>query len=261
MFFRYLEPDHPAHRNNPHGNGATQYETVIPDLYQRMDTIVGKALKHVDKDTVFFVLSDHGFKSFRRGINLNAWLLQNGYLALKDGADLGTPYLKGVDWSRTRAYTFGLTGVYLNQQGREAQGIVAKSDAAALKREISDKLSGLRDDALDQLAIQQAWPKESVYQGPYMDVAPDIVIGYANGYRSSWDAALGKVTAEVFQDNLKAWSGDHCVDPALVPGVIFCNRKFDSDDPGIEDLAPTTLGLFGQKPPAYMDGKDLFATP
>ena len=260
MFFRYLEPDHPAHRNNPHGNGATQYENVIPDLYQRMDTIVGKALKHVDKDTVFFVLSDHGFKSFRRGINLNAWLLQNGYLALKDGADLGTPYLKGVDWSRTRAYTFGLTGVYLNQQGREAQGIVAKSDAAALKREISDKLSGLRDDALDQLAIQQAWPKESVYQGPYMDVAPDIVIGYANGYRSSWDAALGKVTAEVFQDNLKAWSGDHCVDPALVPGVIFCNRKFDSDDPGIEDLAPTTLGLFGQKPPAYMDGKDLFAS-
>jgi hypothetical protein len=94
-----------------------------------------------------------------------------------------------------------------------------------------------------------------------MDVAPDIVIGYANGYRSSWDAALGKVTAEVFQDNLKAWSGDHCVDPALVPGVIFCNRKFDSDNPGIEDQAPTTLGLFGQKPPAYMDGNDLFASP
>jgi predicted AlkP superfamily phosphohydrolase/phosphomutase len=226
-----------------------------------MDTIVGKALKHVDKDTVFFVLSDHGFKSFRRGINLNAWLLQNGYLALKDDAEEGVPYLKGVDWSRTRAYTFGLTGVYLNQEGREAQGVVAKSDAAALKREISDKLSGLRDDELDQLAIRQAWPKETIYNGPYMDVAPDIVIGYANGYRSSWDAALGKVTAEVFQDNLKAWSGDHCVDPALVPGVIFCNRKFESDDPGIEDLAPTTLGLFGQKPPAYMDGKDLFAAP
>jgi len=261
MFFRYLEPDHPAHQKNPYGNGATRYEGVIEDLYQRMDTIVGKTLKYVDDDTVFFVLSDHGFKSFQRGVNLNTWLLENGYLALKDGATEAGPYLKGIDWSRTRAYTFGLTGIYLNQKNREAEGTVARAEAAALKKEISEKLTGLRDEERNKVAIREAWPKEAVYQGPYMDVAPDIIVGYDLGYRSSWDAALGKVTTEVFHDNLKAWSGDHCVDPALVPGVIFCNRTIEAENPGIEDLAPTALRLFGMKPPPYMDGKDLFTAP
>ena len=250
MFYRYLEPDHPAHRRNPLGNHAARYEGVIEDLYHRMDTLVGKTLQYVDGDTVFFVLSDHGFKSFQRGVNLNTWLLENGYLALQDDAREAGPYLRGVDWSRTRAYTFGLTGIYLNQKNREAEGTVARNEAAALKKEISERLTGLRDEERGAVAIRQAWPKESVYQGPYMDVAPDIVIGYNSGYRSSWDAALGKVGSEVFQDNLKAWSGDHCVDPALVPGVIFCNRNLGRDNPGIEDLAPTTLGLFGLKPPA-----------
>ena len=65
----------------------------------------------------------------------------------------------------------------------------------------------------------------------------------------------------MLEDNPKAWSGDHCVDPALVPGVLFSNRKFDAADPGIdpgiEDLAPTALQLFGLEPPAWMDGKPL----
>ena len=139
--------------------------------------------------------------------------------------------------------------------------MVSLTIARTKKKEISAKLTGLRDEERGKVAIREAWPKEAVYQGPYMDVAPDIVVGYDLGYRSSWDAALGKVTTEVFQDNLKAWSGDHCVDPALVPGVIFCNRKIGAENPGIEDLAPTALGLFGMKPPPYMDGKDLFTAP
>ena len=90
-----------------------------------------------------------------------------------------------------------------------------------------------------------------------MDAAPDIVIGYSAGYRSSWDAALGKVGGSIFIDNSKAWSGDHCVDPALVPGVVFCNRSFEAEDPGIEDLAPTVLSLFGIDRPAYMARHDM----
>ena len=258
MFYRYLEPDHPAHRTNPNGNGGEDYGQVIAELYERMDRIVGKSLEYVDDRTVFFVLSDHGFKSFRRGVNLNSWLLQNGYLVLKDDASESGSYLKGVDWSRTRAYTFGLAGVYLNQKGRESQGIVpAGTEAAALKKELAAKLTGLQDDERETSAIQEAWAKESIYRGPYLDAAPDVVIGYSAGYRSAWDAALGKVGGPVFQDNSKAWSGDHCVDPVLVPGVVFCNCSFEAEDPGIEDLAPTTLSLFGLKPPAYMDGRDL----
>ena len=66
------------------------------------------------------MLSDHGFTSFRRGVNLNAWLRDNGYLHLKEDATVGGPFFEGVDWSRTRAYAFGLGGFYLNSKGREA---------------------------------------------------------------------------------------------------------------------------------------------
>ena len=256
MFFRYLEPDHPAHEAN--GDGRAKYAGVIEDLYRRMDDLVGRTLPYVDDETAFFVLSDHGFKSFQRGVNLNAWLLENGYLHLKEGGRPGEPYLRNVDWSRTRAYLFGLAGVYINQKGREAQGIVeAGEQAEALKRELAEKLTGLIDEGKNVPAILKAYPDREVYKGPYLGVSPDIVIGYAEKYRNSWAAALGTVTSEVFEDNCKAWSGDHCVDPPRVPGVLFSNRAIERKNPGIEDLAPTTLALFGVKPPPYMDGSDL----
>ncbi len=193
MFYRYLEPDHPAHRANANGKSDENgYGGVIEDLYQRMDRIVGATLEYVDDKTIFFVLSDHGFKSFQRGINLNTWLHQNGYLQMKSDAAPDTPYLKAVDWSRTRAYTFGLAGLYLNLKGRDGQGIVSPgAEADALKKELAQKLTGFRDEEKNQLAIREAYPKEAVYRGPYIDVAPDIIVGFISGYRSSWDAAVG----------------------------------------------------------------------
>ena len=237
-------------------DGGGPHSRVIEDLYCRADELVGRAMSHVDADTVLFVLSDHGFTSFERGVDLNAWLMQNGYLTLKEGAE-GKSYLKDIDWSRTRAYTFGLAGVYINQKGREAEGIVPPGESAALKRELAARLSGLYDEQRARLAIQKAWPSESLYTGPYLDAAPDVIVGYADGYRASWDSAVGRVTAHVFADNEKAWSGDHCVDPHLVPGVLFSNRKIEAADPGIEDMAPTALDLFGIPAPPYMEGKSL----
>jgi predicted AlkP superfamily phosphohydrolase/phosphomutase len=225
-----------------------------------MDKLVGLAMEHVDKDTVIFVLSDHGFCSFRRGINLNAWLRDNGYLVMENGARESGRYFHGVDWSRTRAYTLGLGGVYLNLKGREAQGIVRSGDEAeALKRELIEKLSNLRDEERQAVGIRQAYAASALYRGPYLAEAPDLIIGYNDGYRTSWDAAVGKVSACVFEDNCKAWSGDHSVDPLLVPGVLFSNRKFAAEDPGIEDLAPTVLQLFGVDRPAWMEGRPVFS--
>jgi len=256
MFFRYLDEKHPAHRAN--GNGFEKHHGAIEDLYRRMDAIVGKTLPYIDKDTVLFVLSDHGFKQFQRGVNLNAWLLENGYLHLKEGVTGEESYLKAIDWSRTRAYTFGLAGLYLNLKGREGQGIVERGEEAkALTEELAAKLSGLPDAERQEVAIRKAYPKETVYHGPYLEVAPDIVVGYNAGYRISWDSAVGKACGAVLEDNVKAWSGDHCIDPPLIPGVVFCNRTFEASDPGIEDLAPTALSLFGFKAPAWMDGKDI----
>src|SRR6185503_11817295 len=195
MFYRYLD----------RGDGK-----VIEDLYRDMDRLVGETRKHVTEETALFVLSDHGFCSFRRGVNLNAWLHQNGYLALADGAAESGDYFEGVDWSRTRAYTFGLGGLYLNLKGRESHGIVNAAEADALRKELIRKLTNLRDDETGEIGIRNVYAAGALYKGPYLDAAPDLIVGYAAGYRTSWAAAVGKVTARVFEANTKAWSGDHC---------------------------------------------------
>jgi len=243
MFYRYLDA----------GNGE-----IIENLYRDMDRLVGDTWKYVDSNTALFVLSDHGFCSFRRCVNLNSWLHQNGYLALLDGAKESGDYFEGVDWSRTRAYTFGLGGLYLNLKGREAQGVVNPAEAGALKKELILRLTNLRDDERGATAMRNVYATEALYKGPYLDAAPDLIAGYAAGYRTSWEAAVGKVSVRVFEDNKKAWSGDHSVDPHLVPGVLFTNRKVQAEDPGIEDMAPTALELFGIQPPSWMEGRSVF---
>ena len=249
--------DRVQHMFYRHMGSESRYRRVIEDLYCDMDRIVGRTLRYVAKDTVVFVLSDHGFCSFRRGVNLNTWLRENGYLTLAENRTEGGEYFDGIDWSRTKAYTFGLSGVYLNIQGREAQGIVAPEDVAALRAELIEKMTGLQDERENQVAIKEVYDSTRIYHGPYLDAAPDLIVGYAPGYRASWSAAVGKVTATVFEDNDKCWSGDHCVDPSVVPGVLFSNQKWQDLNPGIEDMAPTILRLFGVNPPKWMEGRAL----
>jgi predicted AlkP superfamily phosphohydrolase/phosphomutase len=158
-----------------------------------------------------------------------------------------------VDWTRTRAYGLGLSGLYLNIRGREAGGIVPREEAAALLQEISSGLLALRDED-GQAAVSHVYEPSALYRGPYLNAAPDLIVGYADGYRVSWESALGKVTPALIDDNPKAWSGDHCLDPVLVPGVLFSNLPLAADDPGIEDVAPTVLDLFGVARPGWMDG-------
>ncbi|MFQ5791767.1 MAG: hypothetical protein ACE5JI_14940 [Acidobacteriota bacterium] len=178
---------------------------------------------------------------------------------MKEGAKGESEWLREVDWRRTRAYALGLTGMFLNLQGREAQGIVAPgAEAQELKAEIISKLKGLRDEGAGEVAINEVFDTARIYRGPYLGNAPDLIIGYNSGYRASWDGATGVVAAPVFEDNRKPWSGDHCIDPRLVPGVLFCTHPIEAKDPALIDIAPTALSLFGLDPPKHMDGKPLF---
>jgi predicted AlkP superfamily phosphohydrolase/phosphomutase len=252
MFWRYLDKDHPAVRDVPQG----QKPRVIQELYDRMDSLIGRVLQQIDDQTVLLVISDHGFKSFNRCMNLNAWLHQNGYLVLKEGKSESGDWFEDVDWSRTRAYTMGLNGLYMNVKGREREGIVeAGAESEALKEELRGKLDRLVDPASGKVGITGVFDCDAVYAGPYLDNAPDLIVGYGEGFRASWDSVMGKVTTAIFEDNLKAWSGDHCVDPRLVPGVLFSNRKIAIEKPAIVDVAPTVMKLFGLELPSYFDGK------
>ncbi len=253
-FWRYLDENHPALKESP----DRRHQNAIENLYQDMDGLVGKLIdKYEDEETVIMIISDHGFNSFRRGVDLNRWLEENGYLHLK-GDGRNKKYLAGVDWSKTRAFALGLAGIYLNIKGREAKGIVQPgSEAQQLRDEIAAKLTGLTDSETGQSAVKQAYNSTRIYKGPYKNEAPDIITGYAKGYRVSWEAAVGQVTDKTFHDNTKAWSGDHCIDHTLVPGVLFCNRPVKTETPSLMDIGPTVLEMFGLKVPAYMDGRPL----
>ncbi len=221
-----------------------------------MDRLIGQVMQQIDGGTLLMVVSDHGFKSFARCVNVNAWLHENGYLALKDGkTESRSDWFEDVDWSRTRAYTMGLNGLYLNIKGRERYGIVDPSEVDALKQELATKLNGLVDPASGKVGISGVFECDAVYRGPYVDNAPDLLIGYGDGYRASWDSVTGRVTPGVFEDNVKAWSGDHCIDPRWVPGVLFSNQKIAEERPAIVDVAPTILSLFGLPMQKHFDGK------
>ncbi len=252
-FWRYLEDDHPALKE-----GHVPRPEVIEELYRRMDTMVGKILGKLKARDLLLVVSDHGFKLFRRGVNVNSWLYQNGYLALKDGSTTSGEWYRDVDWSKTRAYAFGLSGVYLNLKGREQAGIVNPEEAGALKRELIEKLTALQDPGWENRPpLAAVYDTAEIYTGPYKDNAPDLILGFYPGWRHSWESVSGKVEEEVFIDNEKAWSADHCIDHRYVPGVFFSSRPIGEGEISLLDLAPTALNLFGVRPPGYMDGKPL----
>ncbi|MCP5462029.1 MAG: alkaline phosphatase family protein [bacterium] len=251
MFWRYIDPQHPAPKDD-----AKRFECVIPQMYQRMDALVGKTLKKLGKNDVIMVISDHGFRSFRRGIHINTWLYNHGLLALKNGIT-GADYFQDVDWSKTYAYAVGLGGIFLNRKSRETQGIVDDAEAASVKAKIIEKLAGLKDPETGETAILNVYDSNDIYRGLYTSAAPDLIVGYNDGYRISWESVTGKLSERIFEDNLKAWSGDHTLDPKIAPGIFYCNRKTNAVEPHIIDIAPTVLSLFNVKIPRYMEGKAL----
>jgi predicted AlkP superfamily phosphohydrolase/phosphomutase len=253
-FWRQMDKEHPSHRGNFHAPDSL----AIEEIYKRADTLLGKTLEKChEKDTLLMIISDHGFNVFRYGVDLNRWLEENGYLRVKNG-NRDKKNLANVDWSHTRAFAIGLSGIFLNLKGREAKGIVdPKTEAPQLREEIAEKLGNLTDPLRNASAIKQVYNAWKIYQGPYKDDAPDLLVGYQVGYRASWETAVGQITDQVFHDNKKAWSGDHCIDHSLVPGVLFSNRRIRDAHPRLMDIGPTVLDMFGVKVPPHMDGRPL----
>jgi predicted AlkP superfamily phosphohydrolase/phosphomutase len=256
MFWRCSDPDHPAQRAMP----VVGFEDAIDRHYQACDAILGRVLEAIDGETLVIALSDHGFTGFRRGVHLNAWLRHEGLLALKPGVEPGDEagdYLRSVDWSRTSAYAVGIGSVYLNLRGREGEGIVEPEDAPALGTRIAEGLTGLTDPASGEVAIRGVTARSAAYRGPFAAESPDLVVRCAEGYRASWTTAVGGVPEGLFEDNIKRWSGDHIVDPELVPGVLLMNRPFQAPGARLIDLAPTILATLGVPAGAAMEGETL----
>jgi len=247
MMWRPRDPGHPAYdaaRDAP-------YAHVVDDLYVTFDGIVGETLARMPADTTLMVMSDHGFTTWRRSFSLNAWLEQNGYLAVIDPARRERDVLANIDWSRTRAYGLGLNGLYINVRGREKNGIVAPDARAALVAEIAARLESFQDPATGQLAVKKAYRREEVYAATdFPDLSPDLLIGYAAGTRVSNESALGAVPRDVVTDNRDEWSGDHCMDPSVVPGILLWNRPLRTHPGSLQQLAAAIFAEFGVERPA-----------
>jgi predicted AlkP superfamily phosphohydrolase/phosphomutase len=261
MFWRYADQGHPLYEES----APAEYRETIKNWYKQMDEILGAVLAGIGREDTLFVLSDHGFNTFRRTANINSWLRDNGYLGLKDpGAPDGDELLRNVDWPETKAYAIGFGGIYINQEGRERHGTVKPGAAAAeaLKEEISEKLKLWHDEKYNRAVVSRVYKKEEIFRGKYSSGAPDLYIGFNIGYRASWQTALGGAPQELLEDNLKKWSGDHLFDPRLIPGVIFCSRPIKKYSPAIYDIAPTVLKVCGYSEEELrrleMDGQELF---
>jgi predicted AlkP superfamily phosphohydrolase/phosphomutase len=255
MFWRLTDPDHPAYDEKL----AARYGDVIARTYGEMDRALDAALKKADKDTVVLVMSDHGFNAFRRGFNLNTWLLQQGYHRLKrPWKQAESAYFDNTDWPKTRAYGMGLNGLFINEKGREGEGAVAPgADKDNLVREIAGKLEALTDPLTGERPVLRAFVAKDTYRGKNLETAPDIVLGFNRGYRISWQSPLGGFPKEVLEDNAQKWSGDHMSAPEVLPGVAFSNRKFTAADPALYDLTASVLDVFGVEKTKDMIGRNV----
>jgi predicted AlkP superfamily phosphohydrolase/phosphomutase len=257
MLWRLTDPESPSYD----AALSAQYGTAYEGFYEQMDQVLGEILPKLDENTTLIVLSDHGFAPYRRSFNLNTWLLQNGYIVMKSDSsaapDDNTPFVN-VDWSKSRAYGIGLNGLYLNVRGRERGGIVDPANADTLLREIREKLLAVRDPKNGEAVITRVDFASEVYQGPYTHDGPDALVGYNRGYRAGWKTILGAFPPDVLEDNTNPWSGDHCMDYTLVPGVLLSNRKIALENPALTDIAPTILGEFGIPKGKGMMGQSVF---
>jgi predicted AlkP superfamily phosphohydrolase/phosphomutase len=256
MFWRLMDPKHPEYD----AALAAQNGSAIADFYQQMDQVLGEVLPRLDNHTTLLVLSDHGFAPYYRSFNLNTWLLNNGYIKLKNRASPNSsePFAN-VDWTQTRAYGLGLNGLYINLRGRESNGIVELGTAAdRLIAGIRTKLLAVQDPKTKLPVITRVDLASEAYQGPYAREGPDLLVGYDRGYRAGWQTILGAFPPEELEDNSNPWSADHCMDYTLVPGVLLSNRKISTDTPALTDIAPTILAEFGIAKAKGMIGQSVF---
>ncbi len=271
MFYRYMDRENPAYDSISPAEKERHKDEILR-IYQRMDEVAGKVMSKAGRDDVIIVMSDHGFNPFRKAVNLNTWLANNGFLAKKPGAN--TSYYKlnslygerGLFWNdvlldETQAYSLGLGNIYINLKGREAQGTVGAARYDSVRDQIIKQLKELRDPETGQKVIADVQKREDLYSGPYADNAADLVVSFNPGYRVSWQTSLGGVPPSVIEPNLKKWSGDHCtVDPKQTEGVFFVNRIMDIEgEPSLQDVNPTLRSLLGLPANESLDGRPMLA--
>ena len=254
LFFHFFGIDQDSHML------WGDYETELLHTYRMVDDAIGRIREKAAGATIV-IMSDHGFAPFDREVHLNTWLMREKFLALQDPDAPDNEALKNVDWSRTKAYALGLNGIYVNQQFREREGIVGEGEEyEVLVAGIRKRLLELRDPVSGRPVVHRVAIAREEYRGAMVDGAPDLIVGYYPGYRSSWQTALGAVPSSIIEDNTDEWRGDHCISAEFVPGVLLSNRKSARTHPRLQDLTATIMEEFGAGNMEQLEGRSIYST-
>ena len=265
MMWRLIDPTHPMYDKAL----AAKYGDSIERVYRKCDEFVGEVMSRVDASTPILIVSDHGFHSFRQSVNLNTWLVQQGFMTLQGQApgekkltDLfgGGTFWENVDWSHTKAYAMGLGQIYINLKGREGHGIVSGGvESKTIQNDLAARLLTLTDPKTGVRMVDAVYKSDDIYSGAFIGNAAELQVGLADGYRVSWQSTLGGSPPGIVYPNMKKWSGDHgSFDYKTTPGTLISSRPLDGDHLSIMDLAPTVLKYFGVPIPSDIDGKPIF---
>jgi predicted AlkP superfamily phosphohydrolase/phosphomutase len=252
--------------------------------FRTVDGILGAAEQHAPSDTVLLVVSDHGFRSAHKLLNLKDVLAQLGLANTKTNLtvtqsvrtnlrhtlkpvtqrlprrrrnprNIGARGLMGdLDWSATKAYTTSFTshGIWINLVGREPSGVVTPGDEyESLLSEIQDALLALRDPVDGSAVLEQVIRASDVYHGPMLDHAPDLLVVPAAGF----GACSGEAGPHLAP--LRKWMGSHDLDGILLAKGPGIRRGEKISHASIMDIAPTILYLADVPIPVDVDGQVL----
>jgi predicted AlkP superfamily phosphohydrolase/phosphomutase len=221
-----------------------KYHSAFRDFYRRVDSFLGQITERL-RDETLLIMSDHGFTPIKQQVYLNRWLVDNGYLKLKDNARSIEDIVEG-----SRAFALDPGRVYINLKGKYPNGAVEPADAFKLIQEIKQGLSAI--SAEGQPIIKRVYERDELFRGPLVESAPDLCVQTIYGYDLK-----GAVNKKELMDR-EIFTGMHTQDDA----TLFINSPksaLRSEKPHITDVAPTLLNAMGLGITAGMDGRSMFA--
>ncbi len=252
-FWKYVDKEH--RRYDP----ANKFKDTLKNYYKLVDKRLGEFIKLLDNDTTIVILSDHGIKRLDNRVNLTDWLINQGYLVLKDTIKTKTEFnLKMVDWEKTKVFAIGAYEgqIFINLKGREPRGIVDQEEYDNLVEELILKIKQISGDDGKKLDTR-FFRKKDFFKGKCEDIAPDIIIYFDNLQYGCNNSIIGNETLW----NIETAKGgdDSCHSPQGI-FIIKNNLKKGKGNIGeIEaiDIAPTILSELGTEIPEDMRGKTI----